>query len=272
MNRRGRHAEAFSLFAFQDVMASIIGILFFIVLLISFDIVNQKALPIDAPRESVSDSDLQVRRQRIDDLQHAISQLQEDIRKASQLVQMTTADEGELLAGVQGLDRTLRGTYARIAESQKTVTDIEEQTRRKHQEQQDQLQELDGLNRRAAELRQRLKMVAAAPRLAYIIDARPDGRVPWLIEVSAKEYRVAPHKGLAASLAFRADSLKDRTKLLLEWAATQDPAKFYFCVLVKPSGAAQAAYVETQLDDMGFELGRDLLPEDWNLLPDQPGG
>lgn len=269
MTRRRRFSEPFSLFAFQDVMAAVIGILFFVVLMMSFDMVNRE----EAVGAAVSlQSEVNVLTDNQKRLKELIQETDADIRRLATVISMTTTDENALLQKVKAYEQTLRSLQDQVVTNRRTASDLADGSAADKQKNVCLSRECERLQQELSRLAQSLREAKARPRLAYIIDRRNDTKKPWLIEVTATKYRVSQADNIGGQLVFRAESLAERDRLLLEWASRQDRGRSYFCILCKPSGASQAINLEQKLQNLGFELGRDLIPENWDVIQISTGG
>jgi hypothetical protein len=83
-----------------------------------------------------------------------------------------------------------------------------------------------------------------------------DNKTPWLVEVTAAGITVAktgvsaPPTKLASIEAFRT------------WAKQRDKTRDYFVLLVKPDGIESFQGLQARIQQMGFDIGYDLLEAD----------
>ena len=267
MKRRGAHSGG-SLFAFQDVMASLIGILFFVVLFMALDIVEQAAPTTQAETIAVDLSEL---RAKLKQLEGKRSKLEQDTRRVTET-----------------LDLARRSSDVRLAEEIKTlnahITHLAEVIRQADDEQvnldtrrQTAVNDAVATKAKAKELNEAIRRVNAAldalrkrtartsragPTVTYLLDEGTSLK-PWLVEVSGKRIRVAPGDDSGAVLTFSAQSTAARLKQFLAWARSRSNRRYYFVIVTKPSGLGQVNDLAKALRSRGYRLGRDLLPEDW---------
>ena len=264
MKRRGARTGPISLFAFQDIMASVIGMVFIVVLVMALEIVHAKAGGTAIDWQNVTDADVQQLQAQVDDLQARIRDAKAKIEGLSARLDLASGDEEATLDKVKHLEATLKSLYERIREGQQAVEEADGETveflRRVHEAK----QEAKRLQERIDELRERLRSARSTPRLAFIIDPHPDMLEPWLLEVSGSRLRVASKDGSSVVLEFRGDSADQRKERFLAWLSTQDNRTHYFVLLVKPSGVLASDELHVILKRRGFDIGKDLLPEDWN--------
>lgn len=264
--RRRKHATV-SLFAFQDVMAAVIGVLFFVVLLLALNLVDAGALAASAAANAPSPEALEDLGNQVTILKERLSDLEEQGKEAAGRTERVLAGgERAELEEVLRLDASLKALYKRIQK-------VEEGKRRAA---------LERLAPQAAELEKRKQELAAIekelarrksddqakthPRVTYILQAGPDSVVPWLIELSGKSLRAAPKDGGSAVVDFTAPTHALRQKLFLAWARQQDTKTHYFVLLIKPSGSEYAYPLGQALRKLRFQIGTDLLPEEWRAF------
>jgi len=263
MTRRGGRSSPISLFAFQDIIASVIGMVFVVVLILALSIVNAKAIGEAVRLESVTEADLQTLRDRAGELEAEIRAIAADIARLTGQLDLASGDEEAALDEVKRLEATLKNLYARIREEQEAVGRADAERERIVEKYQDRLRESERLDRQLAELRTQIQTTQSRPRLAFIIDPHPDHLEPWLLEISGSRLRVASKDGTSAILEFGGESFERRKERFLAWLSSQSNRTHYFVLLIKPSGVEQSDACAKALKSRGFEIGKDLLPEDW---------
>jgi len=261
VKRRGARASPISLFAFQDIMASVIGMVFLVVLILALSIVHDKAGGAGLVNwQTVSDADLAMAQAQVNELKRRVHAAEEDLRHLSARLEFASSGEKEALEKVKRMERTLKALYETIQETEKAAAEKDADSEALQKRLALMQQELRRLEAQRDALRLRL---ASRPHLAFIIDPHPDRLEPWLLEVTENSLRLAAKDGTSAVLEFRAPSAEQRKEGFLAWIETQDPQTHYFVLLVKPSGVRFAEELERILTERGFEIGKDLLPESW---------
>ena len=263
MRRRGGHDQTINLFSFQDIVCSVIGMVFFIVLIMALDIVDKKASGVETASQLATESEVQALRDRARALREEIAKTESDIERLTSRLNLASGDEEGTLDEVKRLEATLKNLYARIRQDQESLAKTDAEKQQAGKEHQQRFKEIERLARRADELRTQLKSVQAAPRIAFIIDAHPDNLEPWLLEISDSHLRVASKDGRGTILEFGGNSSEQRKTRFLAWLATQSSQTHYFVLLTKPSGVRLSDEIEKEMKTRGFDIGRDLLPEDW---------
>lgn len=264
MKRRGRHSNTISLFAFQDVMASVIGILFFVVLLMALDIVNRGVSAAEAME--VRPSDLEALRAEADRLQSEIERTRKNLSRAAQRVTLVSLGDRGILREVHESKQKLNAQHEAILERRKANARLSARIESKGKEVTDKRKRLDDVKSDLERLREELKSAKSVPNIAFIIDDWRDNLEPWLVEVSGDDLRVAAKDGSSAVFRFRGKSQAARRQQFLAWAKSQDSRSHYMVLLIKPPGMSDAHELHRALRRMGFQIGTDLLPEKWQAF------
>ena len=263
MRRRGRRENAVSLFAFQDVMASVIGILFFVVLLMALDMVDAKAASFaEDPNEPLT---VKLRRL-IQDRETELNELKEDVTRAAMKVDLAVKDDKDILAAIQELDRRLLALHRTVGECEGSLGELDakiadQENATKRASQQEVL-----LKKEIEEAKADLDEAGRTPRLSYIISTGTNQLEPWLVVLSSKSIRVGSKDGKSAVTSFRAETTGTREQQFLAWAKTQDRRTHYFVLLIRPSACELAEEMAAALKKSGYHIGTDLVPEDWQVL------
>ncbi|WP_146444124.1 hypothetical protein [Botrimarina colliarenosi] len=111
------------------------------------------------------------------------------------------------------------------------------------------------------ELRKELEALKSAKRVIYNKDptTSKDG---WVVDVGATTISIARLDGgmQKATISAPADELG--LARIVKWARSHDNAKEYFVLSVRPGAIAQFITLRDQLDDLGFDLGFDVVGGD----------
>jgi hypothetical protein len=236
---------------------------FFVVLIMALDIVETKATGVEAASQLATESEVQALRDRAKVLREEIAKTEAEIERLTGRLNLASGDEEGALDEVKRLEATLKNLYARIRQGQEAAAKTDAEKQETEKEYQQKLKEVARLARRADELRAALKTAQAAPRIAFIIDPRPDNLEPWLLEISDSRLRIASKDGRATVMEFGGASSEQRKTRFLAWVSSQSSQTHYFVLLTKPSGVRLSDEIEKELKTRGFDIGRDLLPEDW---------
>ena len=244
-------------------MASVIGILFFLVLLMSLDIVDQQAPA--AAIETITAEDYNKLQDEAIVLKTRLTQLQEEMQEIVADVNLISVGSEHLLNEVNDLRDSLVAIYRSIEEKQQQLKALDNDGTIKRKEYEDKIKQLQRLNQQLAKLKEQLRLARSRPPIVYIID-RTDSVNPWLLELTDQAIRVAASDGHTAVLEFTAKTFAMRKDMFLGWARSQDKLTHYFVVMKKPSGLQYEDEIEKAIKDLGFEIGTDLVPENYKLF------
>ncbi len=261
--RRGARQAPFSLFAFQDIMTAVIGILLLVVLLMCLQLSTATAAAdaVDANRDEVTtlrrDHDELTSRQRaldarIERLQARLAE-QRNAPLPIERVATQRATLSELYREVATVEDEVHETFERLRE---LTTDSEIHA---------QLDETLTLEQQAARLKTELTAVRRHQGLTYLLNAG-FAKTPLLVVVAADELRVGVVGARRGALTFAAPQPELRQRSLEQWLAQYTPTDHYVLLVVKPSGQPQVDALRRLVTTAGFAQGLDLCPEDWTVL------
>lgn len=263
MTRKRNDTETISLFSFQDIMASVIGMLFFVVILLSLSIVTKVAPAADKPTEQES-AKMAERREKADELRQQKIALEARIANISKKrVQASSIQPDQTTAKLKQMRKHLEAMYETIEEEQERLKSLVGQIEPKEIAMEKKKKELEAIAAKIQESETRLNRAESKPRLTFIIDKRPDKLKPWLVEITANGLRVGSQDGQGLVIDFKGKTVKERMKLFQEWARNQNQKERYFVLLIKPSGTKYVPELRTSIISLGFEIGTDLIPEKW---------
>lgn len=259
--RRKKKQEPFSLFAFQDAVASVCGLVVLITLILALELTNQIVEEATAPPPT--ERDLQVLTNEIATFKDNLETIKQTTRNWNEAALVASRSHFSL----ESAEKELREAEKRLAETlaeNKRLQDLNADQNR-----QSRLAEFsaDATKRREkiAELDQeiaRLSEQKARPLETSIFYSSSASvrETPWLVDVS-KTRIVA--RSLAAANAETVDEFVGRTAQddFLSWALTRDSDSEYFILLFRPSGAARHDDLREALEKFGFKIGVDLVAE-----------
>ena len=268
MSRRGKNDPAFSLFAFQDIITSVTGIMILVTLILALELMERVA---SSPTQRTADAI-----EGIESAMHSVSQVEATITQ-NQLriaeLQARLANTTEQIGEVASVDQ--RGVQADVddmhqmdtqlaADLRKLAERLSETTRQKEQLDQ-QMQEFDpeAVKQMLEDVKEKERQLDEMKNRIIFNPTDGDAKVPWLVEVTSTGFTVAktgvsaPPTTHASAAAFQA------------WAQNRDKSSEYFVLLVKPDGIANFERAQPQLRQLGFDVGYDLLdPEQVAIDPE----
>lgn len=243
MNRR------VDLFAFQDVLAALLGLVFLLVLLLAI----QPAAQAPSPTAAATAAEARALRERLDAA--SVERARRDTERA------LAPSPDDLRAEVARLERAAqRTTWDAHALEQDVI---------------DRAAELAPLETRLADLHaelaaERQRAADAEPdpdRVTYVLGAPLDSLEPWLVHVTADHLRVGTHDGAVIALDSRAPRLTARLDAFSAWLSGLRPRDHYLVVLITPDAVDAAATVLDRARQANFRVGTDLIPAAWKPFP-----
>ena len=270
MSRRKNNETPFSLFAFQDIITSITGIMILITLILALELLatiensrshqtREVIAQIEATVTEVASLDQAVARnmRRIEELKVKLAQGASEIGEVAGFNRDTVQAD---LSDMQQIDAQLADQLEALAAKIQDSSEQREQIN-------NQLQSLDpdelqGLGDRVT---QREKDLEALRNRIIFNPSDGDGKTPWLVEVSEEDFVVAqtgvsaPPTKLPGVAAFRT------------WARQRDKSRDYFVLLVRPSGIDRFHRLHEAIRAMGFDIGYDLLDQNTNAIDAERG-
>ncbi len=261
MGRRKSKSVPFSLFAFQDIITSVTGIILLITMMMAVELVQNMQRAASAPQEQKSSA---VERT----LRGAIGENTQEIIRLERLLEETTT----IRFDADALRRRLANLSAATAELEKQTTRIEatqQDIEQRKAELAEQAKELtpEAIEKLAQEQREFAQQIQAMRQANRVIFNRPEGaaRTPWLVELNADQI-------LAAEMgASRAPQTFAGAAEFLTWASGQNNGTIYFVILVKPDSIETFAALRQELQDRQFEVGYDLLRADQTAIDPNSG-
>ena len=258
MSARRTRSEAFSLFAFQDIITSVTGVIVLIMLLLTLELIQRKRIT-PTPGTAAAVSPLLRTIKKID---RQIATMQETLLLGkSQMEELASLP----IAAVQRQQQMLQFAIERLKNEVGAL---------KRQQQHGLLQqnvleaanskpggaaaELSTLIRHIAALHEQLKKLKNTDRVIYNPNAKTSKR-GWLVDLSANLLQVAEVGLESPPIIFDQNSSQRRIDRLLTWARTRNPRTEYFILLIRPNAVESYEHIRKELENLGFDLGFDLL-------------
>jgi peptidoglycan hydrolase CwlO-like protein len=244
-------------------MASVIGLLFFVVLLMAVDMVNSQPA---SPSGAAPDQRVQKIQKQLEEHAAELEAMKQAVSRSSEKITLVMKDDTEIAKSIQDLNKRLSPLLETLKQREQITVEIQKRLPRQ-KEQIDKLKsQIALLNTKVKQETRQLADSARTPRLSYIIGKRSDNLEPWLVDLSDKRILVGSKDGAKTVIGFQAGSADARTEQFLTWAKTQSPQRSYFVLLIRPSAVDLLKAITPRLMKSGFQIGTDLLPEDWKVL------
>ena len=269
MSRRDEETSAVSLFSFQDLITSITGIMFLVVLmlvlsLLSAHIPDKLATPSEETARLTAEAA---------QLQKAAAALQmQNHANDRQLAELRKLSPEELTIRRKHLQEKLKNLLQEL----KQQADCLQQTRSNNLRAEKELAQLNAMagnlaksnliqQKQLAELTQDLQKLQHQQEqqknlLKYTIDSS-SGKTPILLELSSDGIQLLDTSAMQ-KLDLRSNGIENSINNLQSQLGRFDPAQHYFSAAVKPGGFIYAEKVLALLKKSGFERGVEIIPED----------
>jgi hypothetical protein len=267
MTRRHARSEAFSLFAFQDIITSVTGVIILVTLLLAIELVQR--VTVAAPTSAVETST-----DRIVQLEKEIDSLRTAITSSDELVaQLATLPSGGFAQRESELKRTRDQLVKEVDQLEVEVKETEVQNEREMVS--DDMSRLEdsvpSLQSMIPKLRTQLEALKKSHRVIY--NSNPfDQKQAWLVDLSPEAIRVAEPGHTDHFLEFTASNPNDVGSQFINWAKQHSKATEYFVLLLRPKAIRLYVSVYQKLTANGFDTGVDLLETDASVMgTDQDG-
>jgi hypothetical protein len=276
MSRRGRQKAWISLFAFQDIITAVSGILIVTVLLMTLDLMantqvgdRQSAeIPLDLLQSAISDA--LERRQALESL---LGQSEGIVEQAASIPRDVLSAERHAAAHARNrLDAEIEELQKRLGQS----ADRRERAEARRFDSQEQAQDLERKRKEIADLHQTLDRHRQQKRVFYQLP-RGIQKEGWLVVVGDDTISTAPLSKAARPQTFHRGRLAG-----VEMGSPVDPFTtwlkkrgdvrgLYVMVLVFPSGMENWDDLEKELTRMHVDYGFDLLGTGQTALDPETG-
>lgn len=249
---RGHNSVPVSLFAFQDVMTSIMGILLMVTLLMALDQSRSgRGTPAAVPTTESMESLLAQK-------EH-LAQVMRDLRaKAgastnspfSRLLSKRLELE-RLYSKIEAMNSQVARSYAVVASEVDANSDVAGL-----------LRDLNLAAQEVERLKGEIQNVRERRRMTYII-SKQFPKKPIIVEIAEKEWNISFEPESNNSFALVATDVNRALALLRSQIEDFPPDQYFVVLVVKPSGMASYKNVDEMLEDRGYDRGLEPLPEDW---------
>ena len=272
MSRRGRSMAAISLFAFQDIITSVCGIVIVIVLLLAIELTSRRATPHATEQHNAAQAvDVSAESQQ---LEQELAQLTRESTANAELIERSgklsavelerrkgtlSQDEARLLEQLESARVAAAELAVRTAEA--AARSAADATLRKA---------LASLQAEQRQLEQSIRDEKTSPRVRFAFP-RGKERSGVLAVVSQGKILVGPIENAAITDRFESRSESVVARDFLRWARGSQ-AGGYVLVLIRPSGTDVWDELQTELRGSGLSFGFDLVSEDEEVFERSGGG
>ncbi|TWT35588.1 hypothetical protein KOR34_04810 [Posidoniimonas corsicana] len=254
--RRSRHENAFSLFAFQDIITAVTGVVVLLTLMLAVELVQRKEISLDpgSPSSAARAAELSALVDEAETLEKTLREIQALVEEAAAVpFNAISQRKRELEKSVLSMEeesRNLSGEINRVELSRQQAAAKSEAL--------SETVDLDTLRQQLGALKSRLNSLLVSPRVAY--NPSPLARKSALLVDLSPEFIRVSRPGLREPLVqFDKTQTPARIDDLSTWAISRDPGDEYFVILVRPKCLAMFDETQRRLRELGFDLGIDLL-------------
>lgn len=267
---RRRAQPPFSLFAFQDIITSVTGVMVLMTLLMAVELLQRpfrEAEAAAAPQAEDLPARLEEVAAEVEAMRTKLAAKQTELADSAG---MSPAQLRQALAAVQADRASLAERLAQQRNSQAVLDAAKAKAagaapqRAAHQAEEGRLQ------RKAVELAAALEDLKRSKRLVFRADSNSDKQA-WLVEVDSHGARVGPIGRSAPPATFHHQDPAAVDKAFTAWVRNQDRRTTAFVLFIKPSGVEAADLLEKSLKGAGYTIGLDLLAEDMTVLDPKTG-
>ena len=256
---RKRGGAPFSLFAFQDAITSVCGVVVLITLILALNLTRRVALE-DPPETAEIVQRTEELRLKIENVKKELDDLEDSFRDVS--------DDFEFDISATDAKRELESSKERLDAARAE----RERLREKREKERDALEKISNAERENERLKEELKQAEEKAKAAKesangsldpnsVYFAFPDdvSEKPWFVDLSENKIVVSPSTQNEEKREFA------NTSEFMTWAKTRSKKDEYFVLIARPSGAGAFDVLSLELERDGYKIGIDLVGENFKL-------
>ena len=272
MPRRRNTGYAISLFAFQDIITSVSGVLIMVVLLLAVELTQRTLGAADKAtragvRETAAQMESEKRRLAAEsvELEAAVQQAEGLIRRA------TDAPSGlidEKIRSERAAAEAVRSELGELGSAAEELGRAENELRKGEARAESSDRERRAVEKRMAEVKAAIEKRKNDRRVRY---AAPRGITPeraWVCEVSDAGLAIGLMEGedelhrIPVSIASLDIAWAGTMESLLSWIRARKPPAEYILFLIRPSGSPFSKLLTKRTGQLPFQLGMELIGEE----------
>ena len=264
MSRRKRNTAAFSLFAFQDIITSVTGIMILVTLILALELIQRKEQsPPQKTAELIEQSQAAIEANR-----RETEQIDSELKQRNvEAVELAGVDVTRLKRQSEDVSRQnqqMKDELDRLGRERDKADMRRNQAKKAKAKHADDPKNLQQLQEQIARKEKELKTIKQSNRVIYN-PAKGSSKSPWLVEVAAGKVLVAPMGKSAKPHVFPSAAA------FQGWLGKRNPNAEYFVLLVKPSGIKFFDEIRKALQQRKFDVGYDLLPASKTAIDPEKG-
>lgn len=262
MRRRRKNVSAISLFAFQDIITSVVGIFILIIICMVLQL-----------RETQTGSGSSVQNyQALLAMHQAITQESQSLSKSlneltaslSQAKGSNRFSEELALQELETMERMMRERVQRAEKEMAQVTEAREETEEDKERLLiaqaalgPELEEMKAIQEQLSRMQQEMQQIEVENPMVFS-KTNLNGRPLCILEVKGGSV----HWMATTTGEKRNWVLPGERDSLLQWLSSNEASRWHFLILVKPSGAQEFAQIRKKLQAARVKLGFDVVAED----------
>ena len=261
MSRRRQRKNPFSLFAFQDIITAVTGIMLLITLMLTLELVERKTKALQASSPSDSSTAVAISAEELARLESEVAALQKQSAQIqSENAMLAQYDARQLREEWQKIQQSNEEDHEKIRRLKKVISDTDSR-REEIRNAQDPTVDVP---KKIEQIQEKLKKIKSSRRI-FIKGAQGSTKTNWLVEVTAKGLKVAPLGRTTPPSAFSdANQFK-------QWLARRDQDADHFVLFVQKGGVKLYKQASQVLEQGGYSKGFDVLQQADHIIDDTTG-
>lgn len=257
---RKHRSGPISLFSFQDILTSLMGVVFLMVLLLSLELVHRIPSVSDLPQHQAAQLQAEIQQ-----MQTTCQQLQKQLDLVHQQAKMAAQTHQQLQQHRKQLQQDFQRLWAECQSKKKTLRELthQKETLEKQLHSPREGQQMKQLREKIAQIHRKLGEIKA--QNVFIFNPVPGEKLPWVVDMAGPAWQVISVQTFRPVATFH-QTPEERLSAFVQWARNRNPRWEYFILFVRPAGLARYYRLRERLERMGFELGVDLLGDDQKLV------
>lgn len=255
--KRRRTENPFSLFAFQDIITAVTGILIMITLILALNISGQPAQTAEQgePSNPISNADLESIRKQLE-------QLEKKVKNQDSALQMVSGKSDQQLKDeIKQFEQSQASIRTRIEAQRKLTETAKELLHKLNTENDGQLaSQLDEKLKKIEAMLKQLESLQDGSRLVYQVKSS-SSKTAWFVDVTDGDLLAAKAGIKQTPVKFSGNSLEERIQAFRNWAQNLKSSERYVILLVRPKGIASYKAIRG-LNIPRIEFGVDLISND----------
>lgn len=268
---RKDNTPAISFFSFQDIITSVTGIMFLVVMILVLMILRTPSNTIRQKEMNVA-KELRELEKPLQELRRALAALnsrtQADRKRLEELKKLRLEElpalKASLIEKLNAADAEIRLRQEETKHFRTMRRQEEDKARTLRKKLSDDKTACTSLEKEIRDLAQLIaeqqKVRKKMEKVLQFVWDRQNSRNPILLVCGETEISANMLSGKKEQVVFN-----DYAKCL-EWCRTQDRNDVYFILLIKPSAFTYAERFSIELQDAGFQRGREVLPDDKTVI------